>query len=501
MSKAKHALANFATIAITAALGIGVNAVAARFLAPEGMGVYSLAVWLVGVAGLFANMGYVSTALKFVAEACGKEDAELLRGIIAGTTRGVTGASILTALGLAAGSGAIAGLYQRPELAGALMVGALAAIPIALLAQFTAIFQGLQRYAQIAVITGMMAPLTLAGLFASWAFGWGGSGLIATTGVAAAAGVLAYLALLSRAVPGWWRGRTPEMLAPRLRGYRWPVFAMLCLDTIVWQRSEVFFLGAYAPAAHVAYYGLAFTLASMAMRLIPGTLVGLLIPSMARSEGAGDREQVGRIFAASCRYMAMLAIPVAVGGIVLARPMVQVLYGPGYEPVAGILSALLLTNALVMIYGFPASSVLYATDAQRRLVAIGGTVAVVNLALAWFLIPRFGLAGAIASNAVAQLASLVPGLWAAIRQLGVRVPWRMLPPISVASALMAIATAPMAGLLSPMVAMLTVPPVGAAVYLATLWGLGVFDAGERQAILNLTAKVSRASRAMLPRLR
>lgn len=478
-SVARHTAFNFLTIALTSGLGVVLTAVIARVLAPERMGLYTLATWLVTVMGLVANLGYVTAAMKHMAEALGRGDEAEAAGVLAFSTRQVLLTACLAAIALVGAAPWLGQLYAAPTLAPALWVGALGVIPTALVTLFTASAQALWRYGQVAALTAVQVGLMLLGTFLALWLDLGLAGLLGATALAAAVVALGYMLAFGSWRADWWRAPLPPERRAAIRRYQAPVFVMLLLDAVVWQRSELFFLGASHPGRQVAFYGLAFNLAYMAMKLIPGTLVGLLIPRMARAQGAGDEAQTLRIFAVSTRYMAMLAWPVAVGGSLVAAPLVALLYGPGYEPVAGLLVALLFASALVMIYGFPTSSLLYAANGQVRMVKIGLGVAVLNLALAAWWIPAHGAWGAVAANAAAQLASLYPGLVVARRLTGARPPVRSVLQLALAAILMGVPVAALVQGAPPWLALLVGPPLGAVSYLGLLWRLGLLTPEDR----------------------
>lgn len=480
---ARHTLFNFLTIALTSLMGVGVTALVARVLSPDGMGHYTLLTWLISIAGLFANLGYVTATMKYMAESLGRDDPQEAAGVLAFCSRQVLMFGFAVSFLLIILAPLAASHFKEPYLGLALMAGAVAVIPTALVSLYMAACQALQRYDQVALVTGITVGCTLAGTGIAIVNGWGIVGLLSATGFSAGIGALAYMLLLTRWRPDWYRAPISDEHQRGMRSYQGPVFVMLLLDAIVWQRSEVFFLGAYSPAKEVAFYGMAFTLASMAMKLIPGTLIGLLIPNLSRSVGAGDEEGVRRIFLMSCRYMAMLALPVAVGGALVAPALVQVLYGPGYEPVAALLGVLLAANALVMIYGFPASSVLYATNGQTQLVKIGLWISVLNLAMGWLLIPRFGAWGAVASCAVAQLASLAPGLKVVRQKTGARAPVGVVLQILAASLVMGVPVYAVSVWTPPLVALVLGPAVGLAAFGLTLYATGMLTP-EDQALLS-----------------
>lgn len=486
---ASQGISSFLAIASASISGILSTALIARSLSPDGMGLYTLVLWIAAMAGMLANMGYVTTTLKSMAEALGRQDELEAAGILAFANRRVLVMGALATLALGILGPVFARIGGKADLALPLVVGAIGLLPCALLPLYTATFQALERYDRVALITSLTSVVTIAGVALVTTLHGGIASLLGILAASSTIGTLCYLALLREWRSEWWLVPLPRERIESLKRYQGPVFVMLLLDAVVWQRSEVFFLGAYAPPSQVAFYGMAFALSSMAMKLIPGTLVGLLIPKMSRSVGSGDPDGIARLFRLSCRYMAMLAIPVAVGGALLADPLVRVLYGPNYLEIVPLLQVLLAANALVMIYGFPASSVLYSTNGQDRLVKIGLVVSAFNLLLAMTLIPRYGAWGAVGANCLAQLASLGPGILAAKRHTGSQAPLFVVFKILLAAAMMAVPIGAIVAIAPPWLALGAAPFLGAIAYALAVWKLGVLEPEDLERILAIVNRL------------
>jgi O-antigen/teichoic acid export membrane protein len=462
---AAHTGFNFITIACNAASSLVLTAVVARWLGPSGMGSYSLVTWFFAMAGILVNLGLVTTTMKYMAEALGRQDDAEAAAILAyGMRRLLINGFVITALWLLAMPWAAAA-YHQPSLVALMPFAALAIIPTSAMALCMAATQGLQRYGRVAMATATYAGILLFGSLSTLELGYGIGGLLAVSAVAASVACLIYLTALSTWTPRWWRFKITSERRQLLRGYGASLMVLILLDAIVWQRSAVFFLGLWRPAQEVAFFAMAFGLATMAMKLIPGTLVGLLIPSMARSFGNGRLDHIASIYHLAGRWMAVLALPVAAGGAALSLPLVTSLYGPTYAPMAPILSILLASAALVNVFGFPASSVLYAVDGQRHMVKIGMVAAVANIALMALLVPTYGVLGATVATAFSQLLVLPPGAYYAGKLLGGIGPaWRRMPAIALASLAMAAPVAFVAAHFAPHTALAIGIPLGALLY-------------------------------------
>lgn len=497
---ARQGLHSFLAIASTSLAGILTTALIARHLGPAGMGYYTMIVWISAMVGMIANLGYVTTTMKAMAEAQGRQDGQECAGVLAFANHRVWRWGLVATLGMGGLAPFIARASGHADLVSALLVGSLGIIPGALFALYQAACQALERYDQVAWVTSLCYGAIVLGVCGVLLTHGSLAALVGVTSACLAVGACAYFLLLSTWYGGWWRVAIPAEKSRELRQYQVPVFVMLVLDAIVWQRSEIFFLGTFALPSDVAFYGMAFSLASMAMRLLPGTLIGLLIPKMSRAVGSGDNGSLGGMFTQSCRYMAMLAIPVAVGGAILARPIVHLLYGPEYDSVAGLMSALLAANALVMIYGFPTSSILYSANGQNALVRIGLAISALNLLLAWILIPPYGAWGAVGANAIAQLASLLPGLIAAKRHTGAKAPVRIVGQYLAAAGLMGIPLWGLVQVAPPLVSLLVSPFLGVGLFGILMYKLGLLTSEDHMVLRAIAQRLAalRLVRRLLP---
>jgi len=212
----------------------------------------------------------------------------------------------------------------------------------------------------------------------------------------------------------------PSSMTPEMRGYLVPLSIVVVLDTIVWDRSEVFFLGLHAAPEQIAYYSLAFGLATRAM-ILPEIALGALLPAFSALHGGGAPEEFRRLYQAALRYVALLGAPVAalVGG--LAPAIVFVLYGDAYLPAAllvGALAGVGLLSALRKV----AWAALRAAGDRRCMLTATAVAAVINLSLAALLIPGWTTTGAVIANAVGQLTATVWVFVGMARLHGARLP-------------------------------------------------------------------------------
>ena len=185
----------------------------------------------------------------------------------------------------------------------------------------------------------------------------------------------------------------PPMTA-EARAYLLPLSIVAVLDAIVWDRSEVFFLGLYASSADIAYYSLAFGLAVRIM-IIPGIVVGALLPAFSALHGQGEPEEFGRLYRTALRYVGLAGVPLAALLAALAPGLVVWLYGERGTGALLILSQVILSLQLpfavfplVMFTADPAKMGQFATPMWMRSLAwvVAVTIGLLNV---WLLYQTF----------------------------------------------------------------------------------------------------------------
>lgn len=472
----RNAAASATQIAAQTAGNLAATAIAARLLGPGRMGVFGLLAFVQVVFGVLAAGGWGAAATRFVSQLAADPTlagAPLRRSL----GQALRNSTLLLAAGMAV-AGALRLWPVGPFTARQAAVLALGLVPFALSTVLTCASQAIGRFDRVMKAGCACAIVLVGGTFEILHLGLGITALLALNGMAW--GLQA--AILAFPLRGWIRARPAPRGARALEpmnAYARACLVMSLLDSVVWQRSEVFFLGMWATHAAIAQYVLAYGLATTAMKAVPGALVPLLVPAMA---GAADREALARTFEKATWAMAILAVPTAVGIGLVAPEVVRLLYGPAYAPASGFLSALAAVGGAVMVLGYPASSVLYSTDGERAIAQVGLAVAALNVLLDLALIAPLGAWGAVIANGTAQLASLGPGLYLALLRIPGRIDLRHLAVPLAASALMAL----------PVLALGRLPgfwglalgiPAGVLTYGAALVGLGGLPIREARALL------------------
>jgi O-antigen/teichoic acid export membrane protein len=138
---------------------------------------------------------------------------------------------------------------------------------------------------------------------------------------------------------------------------------------------------------------------------VPVALVTTLSPLIARAAGAGPRplQQMKQHAFSAVAALSWLA---ALGLLLGATPISEVLFGAAFGPSATALRWLALGLVIHGLFALQTESWV-AQGWSQRLLVVTVTAAAINLALAWYWLPRYGAAGAAAARVCALGAAML----------------------------------------------------------------------------------------------
>jgi O-antigen/teichoic acid export membrane protein len=434
-------LRNTAWYGLVTLVGLGSGLVTsillARGLGPRRMGDYSYVTWAWLTLEAVAALGFALATARYAADTWARGD----RAGAWGYVRHFRRRQLVTTAIVVAAAAPLA-LWLAPDhLRWPLVVVILAIVPATVESIDTHALYGAQRYDVTARLSTLKMSLQIAVVAIALALGAGIVGIVG--GLALTLVVSCWLVHRSAVrVYATAPAAVPATLRPEVRKYVAALSAVAVLDAIVWDRSEVFFLGLWGDSHDIAYYSLAFGLATRAM-IIPEIAVGALLPAFSALHGSGNREDFQDVYRTALRYVALAGALIAALVAALAPGIVVVLYGEPYRPAATLLSAL-AGVALVSALRQVAWAALPALGDRRAALTATTVAAVVNIGLAAWLIRSHGTAGAVVANATGQVIATVWVFTALARRHGYRFPLLDLARIA-AAAMLAFGAARLAG--------------------------------------------------------
>lgn len=194
--------------------------------------------------------------------------------------------------------------------------------------------------------------------------------------------------------PADWRDWT----ALRHNGRAALVFTMLTSLAMLESQSDTIILSVVHDTAEVGFFNAATTIA-YSLALFSQAYRFAVYPIMSRDAVAAPPQLI-KVYAASLRWLALLALPMVAGIIAIAPQLIPWLYGAEFEPTIRVLQILVVTLVFIFL-NEPNFRLLLVRDQQGTLLRLMTISAGVNIGLNLLLAPGWGAVG----SAVARVAS------------------------------------------------------------------------------------------------
>lgn len=414
------------------AVGLVTFALVARHLGVERFGAYALVLSIVPLLATLVDFGIGTTAVREIARR--PDDA----GRIVSTA--------LTVVAAAAAAGALLVLLAVPlspygaDVRGALAIAAAALFALVLGSVPGIVFQSTLRLERQALVDLTSGVMTLVLVVAVIAAGGGLHAIVAAWAAAVAAAVALGYVLALRLLP--FRPRFERPLAGALVRQALPI-GLAFIASAVHFRIDAVLLSLMQPIEDVGVYGAAFRFLEHSL-YAPLLFMSTLFPILAGFVARADPRLEGTIQRAFT-FLLLLALPAAVGTVLLAGPLVALLVGSGYEEAATTLRIL----AVAVLFAFlnPLfTNILVAADLQARMLAATLLAIVVNVVLNLVLIPAYTYNGAAVATVISEAVAVSLVAFWAVRHTGARLEWRVAGRIAAATAAMGAVVALLADL-------------------------------------------------------
>jgi len=400
---------------VTLGLALVSSIVLARWLGPEGRGVFALVLLLPGLAMSLGLLGFDQANAVF-------------SGLVPERRRELFWQSVAIAVGVGClialagiwfvtlGAPGFKGMIRGPVV---LYVLALASVPARMAADYwSAILRGMNRIVLLnAVEVGMkVVALSLLAVFVLW-LGFGVTGAVWADFTLAVGTAVVLVVILARLGVGG-RPAIDRALWTRTWAFAFPTYCAGVM-TYLNYRVDQFIIAALLPAEDLGFYVIAVDLAER-LWILTGAVATALLPHLTNSR---DRDPA--FVAVVARHVMLWTGAACLLLFVLADQVVSILYSGAFSPAATALRWL-LPGILVLTAGKVVVAEMAARERIRFTVWLSAVSIVVNIVANFVLIPYMGISGAaLASSMSYSLVSIVV-LWYYLRET--RLSWRVLVP-------------------------------------------------------------------------
>ena len=414
---------------VQAVVGVLTIVVFTRLLTPEQFGQYAVAFSVMTLAHVAVFTWLEASMARFWAAQTSPDE---IRPHLAGTYR-----AALVATVLAAPVAALAlWLWPAdPALKMAVGVG-LAGVPVRSIGKLVQErYRAAGEVRRAALLDIWMAAGGFGVGVAFALIGWGGSSPLMGL-------VLAPLAALPFVLPGELaRGRGGVVDPKRLRAYAaygYPIAFALALTAIL-ASTDRFLLAHFMDEAAVGAYHAGYSLANRTLDVMYVWLGAASGPALVMALERSGREGLREAAREQAGFFILIGLPAAVGVMLVARPLADVLVGEALRADAAAITPWIALGALLSgLTSYYFGQAFTLARKTRRLVAIMALPTIANIGLNLWLIPAYGVIGAAwataASFGIGMIAAIVAGRWV----MPLPIPWEALARCGVASGAMAL---------------------------------------------------------------
>ena len=185
--------------------------------------------------------------------------------------------------------------------------------------------------------------------------------------------------------------------------------ALTVIFTVIYFKIDVVMLSIIrGNNSEIGWYSAAMRLIEL-MGIVPALIVSALFPIVS-SLYKESIDSLKGVYKTSFRYLIMIALPIAVGTLLLSEHLIYTIYGEEY--VKTIPALKILSLALIFIFvNYILMNILVAVDRQMTNAILAGTCVLVNIALNMCLIPHYGYLGAGTATVITEIVLFAFGLY------------------------------------------------------------------------------------------
>lgn len=253
--------------------------------------------------------------------------------------------------------------------------------------------------------------------------------------VATAVGALASVIILKDEFKSVITKFDKRLVAP-LIGAAWPILLTGAVGALAFNIDTVM-LGWWRTAEEIGLYSAGQKIVFLLYSL-PAVLASAFFPALSRLIGQKEENKIKQLMEKSVAAAFLTAVPMTIGGIILAEPIIELLYGKEYLPAVPTFQILVATFLVIFPSTMIATS-LIAYNQQKKLGLYTAVGTGVNIALNAVLIPIYGAAGAAIATFFSQYANNIPA-WRLIKKINNFHIFRHLKKITAAAIIMGISS-------------------------------------------------------------
>ena len=408
----------FASMLIIFILHFFQNPIVARFLGPDGLGLFSMVTMLASIVSLVAGFGISGAIVKYVAEY--KDDKNKLHALVS------SGLITMTFLGMSSSivffilSDTLAGVFNMPSLSFLLKIYA-PIFPFLLISEvIIGLFNGLREMKYYSFINTFQGVLTFSFILAFLFIGFGVEGALVGTMLAVIASMGISAIVMRKFIH--FTISNYKKYTKKLTSFGSRLMGANSINLIQYQ-ADSFLIGYFLTASDLGYYTTAVSLSRFFWR-VPQSIQMITYPATSEYWSKDKRESLNKMIDKSMKYSACILLPVGLAVWFFAKDIVTFLFGDEFIYAVLPLQILLIGTVINGATSRPIGGSL-AGAGRPDLDMIKVTVsAVVNVLLNILLIPHFGLIGAAVATTISLSLTSALSIFFIVKILNVKIDFK-----------------------------------------------------------------------------
>lgn len=192
-------------------------------------------------------------------------------------------------------------------------------------------------------------------------------------------------------------------------------FALLSIFVIIYFRIDTIMLERMTNLNVVGWYNAAYSILVLLIHL-PQIFTGVIFPTMSSLE-ISSKPKLREVYTQSFRFLVVFGVLFSMGGILLAKPIIRLLYGAAYTPAVFPLQILLFTLLPLFISSLT-SNVINIYRPKTNLLIAAIIMLPMNIILNLILIPIYSLSGAAIATLITESSGALLSIYFAGHYLG-----------------------------------------------------------------------------------
>ncbi len=178
----------------------------------------------------------------------------------------------------------------------------------------------------------------------------------------------------------------------------WPIAFSGVLGSFM-LNTDIIMLGWWRTVEEIGYYSISQRIVG-ALYAMPAFLAAGIFPALSRLVKQNNRQKAKILSEKLITITFLVVIPLAIGGVILGQPIINLIFGAEYLPATPAFQILII-GIIIMFSGPLIFNIILAHNQQRRIIKYVAIGSLINIILNILLIPIYGIIGAAVTTIIA----------------------------------------------------------------------------------------------------